>query len=316
MPGSVLTQWLRLGADPQPAEAQRDPLGPVLNSPRCPHCQAHTPMWPAAIDFEGGPLVCSFCAGWAGTVGEPLELCPRCAHPHARQEVATCRQATGADEQSKTRILETVAAQFRMHQPQAGLTRYLERVHDQIGLTTPATVLFADTGDPVIAALDSHTLIVGLGLLAALEDEAQLAFVLAREAALSRVGWPQRRFRSAAARGAGWWQRWWGKDAPALVYALQLSMRLGFGAAAEAAADREALTVISTAQYDSAAAARALRRLERAALAGRNARFLLAADRATWLEDAARRLVTPSAANLNREVYRRAIGGFSVFAHS
>lgn len=273
-------------------------------------------MWPAGLNGDGTPLVCTVCGGWANAFGQRMTVCSICAEPHT-DEHDTEHESTGAPDQHEltTRVRSIVENGLQLVASDV-LTRYLRQVHERIDAGPAPRMLFVDAGDPLLASLPGESLLIGLGTLAALEDEAQLAFLLAREGALTRAEWPARRFATAATQRASWWQRWRdGEEAP-LRRALCLSLRLGFGPAAESAADREALGALVRADYDPGAAARSLRRLERASLAGRGARFLLAAERAAWLDEAATAVSRPMETNLNREVYRRVVGGFAVFARA
>ena len=195
------------------------------------------------------------------------------------------------------------------------LTSYLQSVRGKLGPKESNNITFTDLGDPALATLPGGDLIVSLGLLATLEDEAQLAFLLAREDVLEEAGWPLRRL-SSCLRHQGtllWPSR--RRERRAVDELIRLSFRIGYGARAESLADREGLGILVRAGYDPAAAPRALRLVEGACLAGKGGRFLLASDRARWLEEGAEALGGGACGLLNREVYRRAVGGFAVFAH-
>lgn len=302
-----MIEWLRA----RRSGRQHPPTAAVED---CPHCAQRAPLWPAALEPCDGPLVCTACGGWVTERGARLTICPICAGPCEAPHRDHRDALAGCDEPGLAGQLERlIGSAYRVVEP-SGLDRYVRELHQRLDLDPPPSFVWIDTGDPLIAALPGGRLAVALGLVAALEDEAQLAFILAREAALRRAGWPLRRFAYAEERAPSWWRRWRGTPELALRRALELSLKLGFGPAAEASADRDALAVLVRCEYEPTAAARALRRLERAALVGRGARFLLAADRATWLDEAQRGITPPAGWRSNREVYRRVVGGFAVFA--
>lgn len=312
---TLISQWL------QPAGSRStidpDPLTTLAASPsRCPHCQEPVPMWPAGLNGDGTPLICTVCGGWADAQGRSVSVCTTCAEPHAEMEIPEHALTVEIDPLTLSERVRSIVEQGLKIVDSAVLTRYLTQVHERIDEAPTPQLLFVDAGDPLLASLPDRSLLIGLGTLAALEDEAQLAFLLAREVALNRAAWPTRRFAAAATARASWWQRWREGDEAALRRALCLSLRVGFGPTAESAADRVAIDALVRADYDPGAAARALRRLERASLAGRGARFLLAAERAAWLDEAATSVSRPLETKLNREVYRRVVGGFAVFARA
>ncbi|RMG42574.1 MAG: hypothetical protein D6718_13700 [Acidobacteria bacterium] len=286
----------------------------------CPHCGAREDSWPVAGSRETAPFVCVACGGLVGPDGEALRICPACAFPEpAAGGGASCRGAERLDgpaagTRSRELALEAEAAAADLFElrEEAALGRYLAGVREQLeGEAGP--VRFIDMGEPAVATLPGGLLLVSLGLLATLEDEAQLAFVLAREAALERAGWVWRRFAAAARSRRGWLAGWTRGGRSRLADAIELSLFVGYGSAAEQAADREGLAALVRAGYDPEASVRALRAMESATLAGRGARFLLGAERATWLAEGSEALGRTDSARLNREVYRRVVGGFNVF---
>jgi predicted Zn-dependent protease len=195
------------------------------------------------------------------------------------------------------------------------LQLYVDGIHEQVTGVRPSELVFPNLAEPGLAALPAGGLAVSLGLLATLEDEAQLGFVVARESFLARGGWPLRRFESAAAqrRRLIWWRG--GLD-DRLEEAVLLGLRVGYGPEIEREADREGLAALVRADYCPSAGLAALRALDAASPAGRGGRFVVTPERERWLEHAARGLGQPPTARLNREVYRRAVGGFAVFSET
>lgn len=190
---------------------------------------------------------------------------------------------------------------------------YVAIVRQRLGVPAePDETWFVDEGEPLIAALPPAGVLVGLGLLAQLEDEAQLAFALAREEALHESGVVARRYAEARARGdSGGRLGRTKRVAASLRQALEESWRRGYGQRWEEHADARGFEAILAAGYDPCAAARALNLLAEASPSGRCERFLGASGRAEAV-------TLPETASvprgrLNREVYRRAVGGFRVF---
>jgi hypothetical protein len=189
------------------------------------------------------------------------------------------------------------------------LGSYLRIVLARLGMREAVEIRFVDLGEPLLGTVPVGGMLISLGLLAQLEDEAQLAFVLAREAALDESGVVARRYAAARDRAMAGSRLGRGRRlGEQVLHALEVSWRLGYGVPWEREADRRAAAALRAAGYDGDAPGRTLSLLEAASLAGRGARFLLAADRADEIP------VPPGPKGaLNREVYRRAVGGFRVF---
>jgi hypothetical protein len=185
--------------------------------------------------------------------------------------------------------------------PAAG--RYIAGVRAAIAGGAASEVLFTGSAEPLVLTMPDRTLVVSAGVVAALEDEAQLAFVLGREESLARQGWIARRYHATAP--PAFWSFWRGRDDESLARAVELTCRVGFGADAEQLSDREALAALVASEYDPQAGARALALLDRASR--ETARFRLSRVRSRLIG----RLLTdsgrPALARLNREVYRRAL---------
>lgn len=308
-----------------PGQRQEDEdTGRVPLDAQCGHCDATDAAWPVRLAGGEGPLICVRCGGWLNSRGGTVDVCSVCALPRGFlghgdkgcpvDESALERMAASPTEREElgVRVFRAATELYEPCQPN-GLERYVAGVFDKVGATGSAKIVFVDLGEPAVALLPRGDLVLTLGLLAALEDEAQLAFVLAREVALDRSGWIWRRFGAASKRNRGWLRRLAFRSRNSLVEAVDLTFQMGYGPEAERAADRSALATLVHADYEPSSAVRALRLLEGAALAGTGGRFLLAADRAGWLEESALALGRTPTARLNREVYRRAVDGFNVF---
>jgi hypothetical protein len=176
-------------------------------------------------------------------------------------------------------------------------------VHAAVAAEALTEVLFAAPAEPLLLALPDRSLVISAGVVDALEDEAQLAFVLGREASLTRHGWIARRYRTGWP--ADFWSFWRRRDDASLVRAIELSCRVGFGADAEQLADREALAALVASDYDPQAGARALALLDRASRG--TSRFRLSRVRSRLLGRSLADIGRPALARLNREVYRRVL---------
>jgi hypothetical protein len=308
-----------LGRRRRTMDAAREPL-PV----RCGHCESTEAAWPVRLATGDAPLICVRCGGYLTGEGSRLDMCDVCAHPRGLHghPARSCPFGRGGLDQTAVSGAasdrlgeEAYAAASRLCDPSpaGSLDAYLGGVLERVGQERPARIGLIDVGEPAIAMLPGGDVIASLGLLAALEDEAQLAFVMARELALERDGWIWRRFGAAWKNQGGWLRRLSRRSDGSLVRAVDLSLNLGYGIRAEQAADRAGLAALVHADYEPGAAVRSLRLLESAALSGTGARFLLAADRADWLEQGATALGGTATSQLNREVFRRAVDGFNVF---
>jgi hypothetical protein len=279
--------------------------------------------------------------------GLPLRRCQRCGHRSTREtpsrSVTTCAACdlpfvdeTGTGSHCPTCREDPAAAD----PPAAGLalpaeaavraalaaawsfvgapdtSRYLIRVLRQTasrigGAPRDGEVVLARHPSLAALALPSGTVILTTTTLEAIDDEAELAFVLAHElwhvasgaaaSSLSRLG------LRAVARGGppevGW------------LAAADDLLCLGHGDRAEHRADRAALEAIAAAGYEPQAAARYLERLDRRVRAGDVALGPLAlahppaADRRRRVDALRSRLaVRPGTSRLDREVFRRAAG--------
>jgi hypothetical protein len=283
-------------------------LGARSERVACPHCRGGTADWPVGLWTDGGPLLCVRCGGVTDRRGRPFVVAVE--RLVSRREAAPARPVQPPDRLAD--VWGALTAQLAQRQPLAAsheLAGYLRLVSSRLGVATVPEVRFVDLGEPLISAVSRDGLLVSLGLLAQLEDEAQLAFALARESALVEAGVVPRRFAAARARATAGSRlgraRRLGERA---LEALEVSWRLGYGLDWEREADHRAAVAIRLAGYDGDAPRRTLALLESASLAGRGGRFLLAAERASQLPGP-----TIPRGRLNQEVYRRAVGGFRVF---
>ncbi len=197
------------------------------------------------------------------------------------------------------------------------LSRYLNRLAAQIcrrleSAPENSSILLFEDADWRTLALPSGTVLLSVGKLVALEDEAELAFVLAHELAhataadaavrLVRVGLHVVALENRGALGQSW------------SYAAFDLIRLGYGRARELEADRRALDAVMELGYDPDAVVRYLRRLQSSIDRGdsRVAELALAhptpVDRLRHVEQQLSARPEPPVKRVNREVFRRAAG--------
>jgi len=162
-------------------------------------------------------------------------------------------------------------------------------------------------------ALPSGALLISLGMLAGLEDEAELAFVLAHELAHATSGEAAVRlvrqgFHAVARAGEAGAGEAWSRAALDMV-------KLGYGHDREREADSKALEAVLALGYDAESVMRWLRRMERRVAQGdpqiRDYAFAhpTPSDRRRELDRALFGRVAPgSVGRVNREVFRRAAG--------
>jgi len=300
--------------EPWGTQGEAPPGGPRLEGVACPHCRE-----PAAIALPDGNGWCAACGGLVAPTGAGEVICRSCALPHASPRSRWHACAGGAELAGAiTDSGRGVASQIRallarrwgmVHAPAAAC--YVAAVRATVAAGATGEVIFMATAEPLILALPDRTLVLGTGGIAALEDEAQLAFVLCREESLARHGWIARRYRAVAP--AGFWSLWRRRDDPSLAYAVDLSSRVGFGAEAEQLADREAIGALVAADYDPQAGGRALALLDHASQA--TVRFRLSRVRSRLLGRTLADIGRPALARLNREVYRRAFASLRDSLH-
>jgi predicted Zn-dependent protease len=195
---------------------------------------------------------------------------------------------------------------------------YLDRIARQVagriaGAPKSPRVVLVDTPEHRTLALPSGTLLLSTGLLAALEDEAELAFVLGHEIAhaasgeaavrLVRLGFQATARERSASDGLCW------SDA-----AVDLA-RLGYGEKREHDADATALSAMLALEYEPLSASRYLQRVHAAiargddALAETEVAHPTPFDRMRRIERTlgGRVAATSDVPRVNREVFRRAL---------
>jgi len=290
-------------------------------------------MPPVEIAGLGGASLwrCGCCGARWSRDGFPrrVTFCARCEAPFlavATDEVVrcpACRGGAGPLDLPEGAAVAAAEMELRIalgrRWPFVGspeLSPYLERVAAAMAraldwpAASPAVALVAE---PVwrCFGLPSGTIVLSLGGLDSVEDEAELAFVLAHElahaaardagASLVRLGLAA---LTRAPRG--------GEDEAWLFAALDLS-RLGFSERREHAADARAVDALARAGYDGDAARRWIERLGRAAAEGDPACAELvlahppARDRLRRLERRPTPTVAPVERRVNREVLRRVL---------
>lgn len=198
------------------------------------------------------------------------------------------------------------------------LSVYLERLVGQIlvqmdgGLTAGGVALFDESRFWTLG-LPSGRLLLSLGTLAGLEDEAELAFVLAHELAHAASVDASARLVRLGLKLVAQDER----DEPGCSWsdAAHDAIRLGYGRAREREADRRAFRTIAAMGYDPRSALAYLRRLALLVEQGdpRVTELALAhplpAERERWLEAEASALgARRTSPRVNREVFRRAAG--------
>lgn len=284
--------------------------------PVCGHCRSSSGLWPVSLPREGSLHVCRICGGITGESGEALTVSLadgslRIGNPVEKGSAPLPGLAALVDLETRTLAAVTRAHALR---ERPALARYVAGVRTELVRDKARSCALLDVGEPYAAGLPAGALVVSLGLLAVLRDEAQLAFVLAREVAIAELGLPARRLAAAVeAEGLLGRLRRGGVETR-LADALVASLGLGWGAEVELRADQMAVDRVVSAGYSPLGALDALRALEEGSLEGRCGRFVAWERRVKALE---RRLsLEPPArvGRLNAEVYRRAVGGFAVFA--
>ncbi len=199
-----------------------------------------------------------------------------------------------------------------------GLDTYLNQILREVAPHIPGAprhgnVVVCDEWTVRCLALPSGTIVLSLGLLATLNDEAELVFVLGHELAhaaggdaavrLLRLGFHGIVRDTEAAGGLTW------------AWAAEDLTRIGYGRERELAADDLALRAMCAMHYDVSSVERLLNRLEQRMEQGDPALAELAVSHPTPRERARRldlsvrwRRRDLAEARVNREVFRRAAG--------
>jgi hypothetical protein len=274
---------------------------------------------------------CPSC-GERGTLDPPprlLRLCLRCCHPFLAEarsvEVELCGECTPAQgplpppeaavvKAAEAELLAALAARWRFVGTES-LCAYLDRVAREVGRklgAEPRVVPFEGRAVRTLA-LPSGVVLVSVGTIARIADEAELAFVLAHEIAHA-VTADAPAILVASCLGAvsrdGAGEEVWAAAAGDLA-------RLGYGDGRECDADERALDAVVAAGYDARSAFAWLGRLDDGALAGEAdlAETCLAhppaAERRRRLEERHARRTEDApvpARRVERAVFRRAAG--------
>jgi hypothetical protein len=198
--------------------------------------------------------------------------------------------------------------------PQAYLDRIARQVADRIeGAPANVDVLLVDDAAHRTLALPSGSLLVSVGTLLFLADEAELAFVLGHEIAHAASGDAAVRLVRlgflGATRGAD------GHDAEAWADAALDLVRLGYGRRRERDADARAIEAVLALGYEPESALRYLRRVQirvdlaDPAFAEQASSHPIAIDRIRRIERALYgRVKEDGVLKVNRELFRRVCG--------
>jgi len=306
----------------------------------CPRCgEAWTPSAVVTAPSFGGRSLhrCRRCGTRvaAGTAAPQIVFtCESCGLPflaeallpHGEHQCAACASGRVPPElpdrhmaaAAENEVRSALASRWRFA-ASATAQSYLDRIAGQIaerieGAPSRPRIVLVDSPEHRTLALPSGTLIVSAGLLRFLEDEAELAFVLGHEIAhaasgeaavrLVRLGFRATTREREASDGLCW------SDA-----AVDLA-RLGYGRRRERDADARALVAMIALEYDPQSACRYLQRLGDAiarrepAVSETGVAHPTPSDRIRRLERALYgRVGDPTVPRVNREVFRRALGG-------
>ena len=312
------------GAEPSP-----DRTGPC---PRCGESAAPlAPVAPLCLD-RASVVRCHRCGiRHVRGPGEPrfVFTCDRCGLPfvadallpHQDHRCSPCRQgepvadlpSPAESAATEAEVLDGIGARWRFVSSPGPATYVGHLVSCIAGRMDPklasCRVVFLDDPSVKTLALPAGTLLVSRGAIAAVEDEAELVFLLAHEVAhaatgdaavlLGRMG-----FRATARHGAREDGRGWADAASDLVV-------LGYGRRRERDADARAVEVMLALGYDPQSALRFLSRVDTNVRAGDASLAAYAAshpppsDRMRRVERAMYGRVATGAGKVNREVFRR-----------
>jgi len=254
-------------------------------SDMCPKCgEPQGSLDAVEASVLGGARIrrCSRCGVRATTDRIPHELlftCESCGLPFLAEhgsaesrQCSTCRASESPIEPPEPQIVRAMESEVRSSLDGSWrfvtseeLSSYLDEVVRQLivridGAPETGRVVLIDEDALRATALPSGVVLISLGLLRFLEDEAELAFVLARELAHVASG-------ETAVRLVRWSlgalaQDEAGRPDAAWTEAMLDLTRLGYGRRRELDADATALRAILSLRYDPTSALRFFRRLK------------------------------------------------------
>jgi hypothetical protein len=304
----------------------------------CPRCDAPAdPLPPVRVHRLDADVARCLRCGARRVVGASTRpwvfSCVDCGVPFAadtllgrdEQRCAPCREGRQPGGLPEAELTAAAEAEVRMALSERwrfvgadALSTYLDRLagklarHAGVSAGRPRVVL-VDADSFRTLALPSATLLVSVGALASMENEAELAFVLGHELAHAASD-------DAAARLVGLGldsllRESAGRDSRAWACAAEDLVCAGYGRRRERAADERAVVAMISAGYDPVAACRLLGRLEERMRAGDPRLAELAASHPTPGDRLRRierilhaRLRGDEPFRLNREVFRRVAG--------
>lgn len=311
---------------------------PSIEGGACPRCGDGRSRLPKVLAsaFGSSPIVRCVRCGTRSTSGEGavrlLFTCESCGLPflsaellpHAEQRCADCASGRPPADLPDPAVAAATETEVRaalarrwLFVSSPSVSGYLDRITRQVaerveGANVASHVILVDERSQKTLALPSGTLLVSLGMLEFLEDEAELVFVLGHELAhaasgdaavrLTRLGF------QAAVRDRDQSGDAWAEAAEDLV-------RLGYGRHRERDADARALEAVFALRYDPESVLRYLRRLqsriaqEEAEVAEIAVAHPHPADRIRRVERAIYgRVHDECVLRVNRELFRRAAG--------
>jgi len=254
---------------------------------KCPKCgEPHGSLDAVEASVLGGVRIrrCSRCGRRATTGRFPHEVlftCEACGLPflaeHASAEprqCSTCRESESPVEPPESQVVRAMETEVRSALDGSWrfvtsdeLSSYLNAVARQLivridGAPECGRVFLIDEDALRATSLPSGAMLISLGLLRFLEDEAELAFVLARE--LAHVASGETAVRLVRSSLGALAQDEAGRPDTAWTEAMLDLARLGYGRRRELEADATALRAMLSLRYDPSSAVRFLRRLKRA----------------------------------------------------
>jgi len=250
--------------------------------PKCGEPQGFLDAVEASVLGGAGIRRCSRCGVRATTDRSPHQLlftCEACGLPFLAdngsaepRQCSTCRGSESPVDPPESQIVHAMETEVRSaldgswkFVTSGELSGYLDEVARQLtvridGAPESSRVVLIEEDALRATALPSGVVLISLGLLRFLEDEAELAFVLARELAHVASG-------EAAVRLVRWSlgalaQDEDGRPDAAWTDAMLDLTRLGYGRRRELDADATALRAMLSLRYDPSSAVRYLRRLK------------------------------------------------------